>query len=137
MTDSQTKQIKKDMFLANKTDEVRIYPIEKNIPLQISPTTWKTNIEKQYSMIEKLEIGDSFLMTGCNSKIDYELAKIRKCLKQKENKWKGLQYNPDKYKMVLTKITKPIDVLEKLLNNHSSETAHKIASNYARVWRIE
>lgn len=135
MTDSQTKQIKKDMFLANKTDEVKIYPIEKNIPLQIFPTTRKTNILKQYSMIEKLEIGDSFLMTGCNSKIDYELAKIRKCLKQRENKWKGLQQAIPK--IVLTKITKPIDVLEKLLNNHSSETAHKIASNYARVWRIE
>ena len=95
--------IKKDTYLANETDDVRTYPIEKNIPLQIFPTTIKTNVLTKYPIIKKLEVGDSFLMTGCQYRINYELAKIRKCLKE------------TKSKIVLTKKTKPIDVFKKLL----------------------
>ena len=118
-------QIEKDMFITNKRDEIRTYSIEKNIPFQIFPTTRKTNVLKRYSMIEKLEVGDSFLMAGSQYKIDAEMAKIRKWLKE------------TKSKIVLTKKTKPIDLLEELQKNYCVKEAHKIASNYSRVWIIE
>lgn len=118
--------IEKDTYLAKETEEIRTYPIQKNIPLQEKKTSMKINILVKYPIIEKLDVGDSFIMTGNSFRIDYELAKIRKCLKEKKSK------------IVLTKKTKPIDVLRKILeNNYSPKRAHEIASNYARVWRIE
>ena len=111
--------------MKDEGSELRAYEIEKNIPQEVSKTIPKDYILKKYHMVEKLEIGDSFLISGNQVRIDSELAKIRKCLKLKNSK------------IVLIKRAKPRDVINKLLETkYSPDYVNDLAKFYARIWRI-